>query len=423
MTEKTSFSELISKISGRVDKSQDFTQDFMRELVSIIESGLKTSGSVSISGFGKFELRWMKERKGINPQTGEEITITGQNKVVFKPFKTLREHVNRPYARMKPQVLEESPDTINESTSRAAPPPVKPPDEKISHDTEKDFEDGKPTPGDTDNKSPLIWDRERPVEPAPDTIRGRDEAAPFPFFIEDDDEISEPEPWETLEDLLIIRESPVKKDTIAVGFEGSDMVKKVQGEGTFRWSYIAAVIAAFLIILAVYYVLSERQEPDLIPQETPVTEVEPDPATETEPPAEPDLVIEETEPSDIEETEFIAIMIATGQNLWNLAIEYLGDPYLWPWIYYLNSDVIEDPNLVYSGTDLTIRIPNDGDNLTNSELQEIAYGYIHVYHWFKENEQDNARDFLWAAGLYNMSVLDELEGQIDPADLRFARNR
>jgi len=39
--------------------------------------------------FGKFQLKTVSERKGRNPQTGEEITIPAHKKVVFKPFKPL----------------------------------------------------------------------------------------------------------------------------------------------------------------------------------------------------------------------------------------------------------------------------------------------------------------------------------------------
>jgi nucleoid DNA-binding protein len=105
MSEKITFKELVEIIADQSKQSQSSTNSFIHELVGIIESGLKRNGSVSISGFGKFELRWMNERGGINPQTGEEITIPGQNKVVFKPYKALREEVNKPYAGLKSKII------------------------------------------------------------------------------------------------------------------------------------------------------------------------------------------------------------------------------------------------------------------------------------------------------------------------------
>ncbi|MEX2602351.1 MAG: HU family DNA-binding protein [Balneolaceae bacterium] len=106
MSEKTTYYELLDRIADTSDQSRDFLESYMKELTTIVEEGLTKDGEVRIAGFGKLELRWMQERAGVNPQTGEEITIPGQNKVSFKPYKNLREQVNRPYSQMKVELLE-----------------------------------------------------------------------------------------------------------------------------------------------------------------------------------------------------------------------------------------------------------------------------------------------------------------------------
>jgi integration host factor subunit alpha len=56
-------------------------------LFDLIRNRLATSGKVQITGFGTFLVRAKRERKGRNPQTGQEIVIRSRRSVVFRPSK------------------------------------------------------------------------------------------------------------------------------------------------------------------------------------------------------------------------------------------------------------------------------------------------------------------------------------------------
>src|SRR5690625_7995618 len=108
MSEKITFKELVEQISRQSRQSRSSTTHFIHELVRIIEKGLKESGSVSISGFGKFELLQSEPRQQAHPVTGEMITVAGRTRVVFKPNTECREGVIHPFAGVVGRVAEKA---------------------------------------------------------------------------------------------------------------------------------------------------------------------------------------------------------------------------------------------------------------------------------------------------------------------------
>lgn len=406
MSEKITFKELVEKISAKTNQSEQLTDDFIHQLAGIIESSLGEGEKISISGFGKFELRWRDERKGRNPQTGEELTIPGQNKAVFKPFKALREHVNEPFKNLENQVIGDNrkedrkagivpalpfpATTTTPSASQKKPPKVKPKNAESIDD--------------------LIMERESPV----------DEIIPP---VQTESKITEqPKPASQPENDLSFVSNTEKQNR-------KTLANDVQKNEKFRWSYaaisIVVLVAAFMIIFVIFQ-SNQTTESDnsSITEQTGLTQIdgrqvsgENDTAAQTDEHNNNETDAEE--PSVGEQSH----SITQGESLWNIAQNQYNDPYLWPIIYSENSGEIQNPNEILPGVTLQIPVLNDPQNLSGDERERVALGYISVYDWIVENQPENARYYLWAAGSFSQEVLRDASDRVKEDDLEFATQR
>ena len=59
-------------------------------LLEGVKGALKKGGKVTFSGFGSFEIKQRKARKGRNPKTGAEVAIPPKNRIKFNPSKSLK---------------------------------------------------------------------------------------------------------------------------------------------------------------------------------------------------------------------------------------------------------------------------------------------------------------------------------------------
>jgi DNA-binding protein HU-beta len=59
-------------------------------ILDSIKDRLSKGEKVLISGFGCFNVIKKKDKKGVNPQTGEPVLIPGRNAIKFKPSKYLK---------------------------------------------------------------------------------------------------------------------------------------------------------------------------------------------------------------------------------------------------------------------------------------------------------------------------------------------
>ena len=87
-------SELIDAIAGVSQLTKADSAKALDGFIKSVENALKSGESVVLVGFGTFEVKERAERKGRNPQTGEEITIKAAKIPSFKAGKSLKDVVN-----------------------------------------------------------------------------------------------------------------------------------------------------------------------------------------------------------------------------------------------------------------------------------------------------------------------------------------
>ncbi len=85
--------DLVSQVASKTGMTKKDVDKVVNAFFDSIEGALKAGDKVQLIGFGTFEVRDRQERKGRNPQTGEEITISATKVPAFKAGKALKESV------------------------------------------------------------------------------------------------------------------------------------------------------------------------------------------------------------------------------------------------------------------------------------------------------------------------------------------
>ncbi len=85
--------ELIGQVAAKTGMTKKDVEKVVSAFFATVEGSLKEGDKVQLVGFGTFEVRERKSRKGRNPQTGEEINIPAARVPAFKAGKALKDSV------------------------------------------------------------------------------------------------------------------------------------------------------------------------------------------------------------------------------------------------------------------------------------------------------------------------------------------
>ena len=82
--------DIVESVHRHVGFSKKDSSEIVEKIFEVIKKSLERGEYVKLSGFGKFEVRQKRKRRGRNPQTGEEIEITARKVLSFKASQILR---------------------------------------------------------------------------------------------------------------------------------------------------------------------------------------------------------------------------------------------------------------------------------------------------------------------------------------------
>jgi integration host factor subunit alpha len=92
MTKIDIIQDVYEKLEPRISKKDSVR--VVESVFDIIKDRLAAGEKIKISGFGNFVVKEKKSRRGRNPQTGNEISISARKVLTFKSSQILRKAIN-----------------------------------------------------------------------------------------------------------------------------------------------------------------------------------------------------------------------------------------------------------------------------------------------------------------------------------------
>ena len=87
-------SELIARIAEKTEVEKGDVEKVVDGMLSTIKEVMVSGDKLQLVGFGVFEAKERAQKEGINPATGQKITIPAAKVPSFKAGKALKEEIN-----------------------------------------------------------------------------------------------------------------------------------------------------------------------------------------------------------------------------------------------------------------------------------------------------------------------------------------
>lgn len=368
MSEKITLNQIIEELSNSTGKTTQTSHDFITGLTELIKSGAVEDGKASITNFGSFSVIDVAERQGVNPQTGESITIPAHQRLTFTPFKALEKQVNLPYSHLESTVVEDEPE-------KSAPEPKA---EKPS----------------LPEKEPTSKLEKKPASPK-----------------------AEPEPTEPMK--------PKEEKSEPKVYKRPGRPERSSGNTITALIFILVILVVAIGVW--WFMLRDTGQPQTAqntpaqqetpeeqapatPEESEITQPENPVSTDTQTPetnATPETVdgSESTElnqetssdqisPTTASNTEIPSTyQVIGGEWFYDIARKVYGRPALWPLIFEANYSVEQDPDRLQPGPVLNIpALEGSPTNLTDADLTSLSDAIMTVSNAYKNAGKDEAAE-------------------------------
>jgi len=86
--------DIIQDVYEKLGIPKKDSAKIVESVFELMKDSLAKGEKIKISGFGNFLVKEKKSRRGHNPQTGEEISISARRVLTFKSSQVLRRALN-----------------------------------------------------------------------------------------------------------------------------------------------------------------------------------------------------------------------------------------------------------------------------------------------------------------------------------------
>ncbi len=408
--------QLISQYPNilNADEIKTVANDFL----VIIKQGLKKDKQVKITKFGTFKIKKVKDRRGVNPQTGEKIIIKAHNRVFFKPTKALLERINA-------SVLLDVKKTIkdNKQYKVAAKHINNVAQLVIKEETIKD------KPKETDNKRILVASLilgiviagvvlqfQQPEKQTPFVPKTPVATASIPestvqiaqnesaVFTVDNSQTTQ-----SNSDLLVGSSIPP-----IVNHENIMLTTEVLNENLADDVLIDEDVALYDdVMYDEFFVTNNTKTADGVAETDRINSIQNEAQTKIQTLVKNNSVAKPA-PYFAKKT----YKLKYGDNLWNLAKSNYKAPILWPHIYHDNQKLITNPNKLKTNKKIVIpQLEGEYGKLSDLDKRNVAEGYWLLYEHYKKTGNQFSTFALLGVKQFDSSVIDENKQMISKQDM------